>query len=110
MENATVTSVNYEESDTIEKQGKRRDIEKYLNKGYYVKEQRNGYWVLLKASKVEVTLSNSTITRTFNMKEDMRDHYSRTNVTQALVKKFFKDIDSGRITFSMDSEGMYKFN
>jgi len=110
MENTTVTSVNYEKSDTIEKQGKRRDIEKYLNKGYYVKEQRNGYWVLVKASKVQVTLSNSTITRTYNMKEEIREHYNRTRVTEALVKTFLKDVNAGKIFICLDSEGMYTFN
>ncbi len=109
MEKATVTSVNYEKSDTIEKQGKRRDIEKYLENGYYIKEQRNGYWVLVKASRVEVTLSNSTITRTFNMKEDLRSHYGKTRVTEALVKTFLKDINSSKIVICMDSEGTYKF-
>lgn len=109
MEKATVTSVNYEKSDTIEKQGKYEDIEKYLNKGYYVKEERNGYWVLVKASRVDVTLSNSTITRTFNMKEDIRNHYNRTRVTEALANTFLKDVNSGKIAICMDSEGMYQF-
>jgi len=110
MEKATVTSVNYEKSDTIEKQGKRRDIEKYLDNGYYVKVQRNGYWVLVKASQVQVTLSNSTGTRTFNMKEEIREHYNRTKVTEALARTFLKDVNAGNIPMCMNSEGMYTFN
>jgi hypothetical protein len=110
MEKATVTSVNYEKSDTIEKQGKQKDIQKYLNDGYYVKVQRNGYWVLVKPSQVQVTLSNSKITRTYNMKEEIREHYNRTNVTEALARTFFKDLTAGKISINMDSEGMYTFN
>ncbi|MDD2376494.1 MAG: hypothetical protein PHD15_04540 [Clostridia bacterium] len=110
MGNTTVTAVNYEESHTVQMQGKRRDIEKYLKKGYHVKEERNGYWVLVKDSRVKVTLTNSTITRTFNMKEDIREHYNRTRVTAALIKTFSKDINSGKIVICMDSDGMYTFN
>ncbi len=110
MEKATVKSIRYEKSDTIEKQGKYRDIEKYLNDGYNVKQSRNGYWVLIKASKVNVTLSNSTITKTFNMKEDIREYYNRTRVTEALVKTFLKDVNSNKIVLCMDSEGSYTFD
>jgi hypothetical protein len=110
MEDTTVAAIRYEESDTIERQGKHRDIEKYLDKGYYVKVERNGYWVLVKPSKVNVTLSNSAITKTFNMKEDIREHYNRTYVTEALVRTFSKDVESGKIVIRMDSDGTYTFN
>ncbi len=58
--------VNYIESDKIETQGKRQEIQKYLDNGYYVKEDRNGYWVLVRTAKVQVTLTNSYGTKTFN--------------------------------------------
>jgi hypothetical protein len=44
MEKSTVTSVNYEKSDTIEKQGKRRDIEKIFRK--WLLNQRAAEWLL----------------------------------------------------------------
>ena len=109
MEIATVTAINYEKSDTIQMQGKRRNIEKYLDKGYYVKEERNGNWVLVKSSSVKVTLRNSKITRTINMKEDIRKHYNRTRVTAALVRNFLKDINSGKIVIRMNFDGRYAF-
>jgi len=110
MEDTTVTAVNYQESDTIQMQGNRQSIQKYLNTGYHIKEHRNGFWVLVKGSRVEVTLTNSKISKTHNMKEDIRQHYSRSRVTAALVKTFFKDVSSGKIVIRMDSEGMYAFN
>lgn len=109
MEKANVLSIEYIKSDTVETQGKRKDIERYLKKGYYIKEQRNGYWVLVKSSRVDVTLNNSECTKTFNMKEDIREYYNRDRVTEALIRNFSKDVKSGKIVFTMDSEGMYSF-
>ena len=59
MEKAMVLSIEYQQSDSIETQGKRSDIDRYIKDGYYVKENRYGYWVLVKSAKLYVTLSNS---------------------------------------------------
>ena len=107
MEKANITSINYEPSDTIEMQGKRKDIDKYLKKGYYIKEERNGYWVLVKAARLIVTLKNSSCTKTFNMKEEVLDYYGKARISESLVNKFKMDIDNGTITIDMDSEGSY---
>ena len=80
MEKVTKIVVEYEPSDTIEVQGKRDKIEKYLKKGYSVKEERNGYWVLIKKAKVWVTLTNSYCTKTFSIKADILDYYSKKKI------------------------------
>ncbi|GEM_PF-1311798 len=107
MEKATISSITYEPSDTIEKQGKRRDIEKYLNAGYYIKEERNGYWVLVKAAQLKVTLTNSFCARTFNMKADVCKYYGRQRISQSLIEEFMKDIKDDKVSIYMDSEGYY---
>lgn len=107
MEKATNLSISYEPSDTIEMQGKRSNIEKYLNLGYYVKEDRNGYWVLVKAAQLMVTLTNSSCTRTFNMKANVCDYYGKQRISQSLIEKFKKDIKEDKVSIYMDSEGSY---
>lgn len=107
MEKAKIISIDYESSDTIERQGKRKDIDKYLKNGYYIKEDRNGYWVLVKAARLIVTLTNSSCTRTFNMKAEVREYYGKTHISQSLADRFRKDIHNGTITIYMDLEGNY---
>lgn len=107
MEKATVLSIVYVPSDSIEMQGKRKDIEKYLNAGYYIKENRNGYWVLVKAAQLNVTLKNSSCTRTYNMKEDVCDYFGRKRISQSLIDRFTQDIEDGKISIYMDLEGSY---
>lgn len=107
MEKCSVIYVKYEPSDTIERQGKRSSIEKYLKKGYYIKEERNGYWLLVKPAQINVKVSNSSGTRTFNMKQDILDYYRRDKISEKLIKKFEEDIQEGKINIYMDAEGNY---
>ncbi|MDF2877505.1 MAG: hypothetical protein K0S30_601 [Clostridia bacterium] len=107
MKKITNAFVAYEPSDSIEIQGKRSDIEKYLNKGYYIKENRNGYWVLVKPAQLNVTLSNSFCTRTFNMKTDVCMYYGKIRISQTLADKFRKDVANGTISLYMDEEGYH---
>ncbi|MDF2800319.1 MAG: hypothetical protein K0S61_222 [Anaerocolumna sp.] len=108
MEKAKIISIIYEPSDTIEKQGKRKDIERYLKDGYYIKEERNGYWVLVKTARLIVTLANDSHTRVFNMKEDICDYYGKNRISQSLVDRFSKDIGNGTISIFLDSKGNYE--
>lgn len=105
MEEVTNVIVNYEPSDNIEKQGKYEKIKKYEKLGYYIKEERNGYWVLVKAAKVLVTLTNSKCTHTFNMKSDILNYYGKQKISKNLVDTFRDDVGNGKIKFEMDEEG-----
>lgn len=107
MEKAIILSITYEASDSIEMQGKRKDIEKYLNAGYYIKEDRNGYWVLVKAAQLNVTINNSSCTRTYNMKVDVCDYYGKKRISQSLTDRFTQDIEYGKISIYMDLQGNY---
>ncbi len=99
--------IEYEPSDTIEKQGKRGDIQKYLKKGYYIKEERNGYWVLVKSSKVIINISNSSGNWTFDIKQDILDFYEKKKISEKLVEKFKQDIKDDKVSIYMDEKGNY---
>jgi hypothetical protein len=107
MEKCSIIYVKYEPSDFIEIQGKRSSIEKYLKKGYYIKEERNGYWLLVKPAQVNVKVSNSLGTQTFNMKQDILDFYRRDKISEKLIDKFEEDIQKEKINIYMDAEGNY---
>lgn len=108
MEKAKIISINYEPSDTIQMQGKRKDTEKYCKAGYYRKEDRNGYFVLVKTARLIVVLASYSQTREFNMKEDVLDYYGKKRISPSLVDRFSKDICNGTISIFVDSHGNYE--
>lgn len=110
MAETNVVAINSVSSDSVEIQGKRDKIQKYLDKGYYVKESRNGYWVLVKPAQLNVTLSDGDTTETFNMKQDVCDHYGRQRISDSLVEKFRKDVNAGKISITLDPRGGYSFS
>lgn len=52
-----------------------------------------------------VTLTNSFCSKTFSMKSNILDYYSKQKISANLVEKFQKDINDGKISFSMDKDG-----
>ena len=109
MQKVECVFVNYFPSDKIETQGNRQEIQKYLDNGYYIKEDRNGYWVLVKTAKVQVTLTNSYGTKTFDVKGDILSYYGRERITEKLVNQFQNDINNGKIIFEM-SQNLNEWN
>lgn len=107
MQKAQILSIDYEPSDSIEMQGKREKIEKYLKKGYYVKESRNGYWVLVRTARVIVTVSNTYGKKVLDLKGDILDYYGKSRISQATIQKFSNDINSGVISILVDAQGCY---
>lgn len=111
MKSANYEYSTYEVSDTITCQGSSKSIERYKKDGYYVKEQRNGYWVLYKPVKVWVVLSCAGTRRTFNMKEDICDLYGISKISNKAYQRFINEINIGTIRFEIDnSTGDYKIN
>jgi len=106
-ENCEVKGIEYERSDTIEKQGPRDAITKYLKKGYYVKETRNGYWVLVRPARVIITVKSSAGTQDMNMKQDILDYYEKQKISEKLVANFKQDIDNKKIVICLDANGDY---
>lgn len=99
MQKVEFVTASYEMSSSMEIQGKREKIEPYLKKGYYVKENRNGYWVLVRAAKVDVIVKKDNKKMSFNMKSEICDYYGKQRISEKLYCKFFADADSKKIKF-----------
>ena len=109
MKKAKVVYITYNESDTITYQGKRANINKYLKQGYSIKEERNGFWVLIKPVTVIAMLENDDGEKAmFNIKEDILRYYNRKKISEALVQKFIDQYEDGKITFYME-DNSYSF-
>lgn len=102
-----VKDIMYETSDTIEKRGKRDDIEKYLKKGYYIKESRNGYWVLVRPSRVIITVKDSAGVQDMNFKQAILDYYGKIKISEKQVVKFAQDLKNEKIKVCRHQNGSY---
>ncbi len=109
MEKTSILAIDYRNSKRKTFQGKRKEIQVFLNDDYYVHSEHDGHWVLVKPPIVNVTLSSADVTKTFDMKEEVLKHYKRRRLNQNLVKKFEKDVNAGKIKISLDSSGTYSF-
>lgn len=106
MKKATYEKTIYEASDCIQTQGKRSKIDKYLQEGYYIKEERNGFWILVKPAKIIVTLKNDEGIQSFNMKQDICALYGKQRISENTFGRFCKDALEGRIEFELGN-GQY---
>lgn len=108
MEKATFVNATYKQSSTITRQGNRSSIQRYLNEGYRIKEDRNGYWVLTKPATLTVVLADSNhIVHSFQMKEDALQYYGQSRISEKLANTFISDAIDGKIEFYMDNNGSY---
>ncbi|HEK5054534.1 TPA: hypothetical protein SOL97_003325 [Clostridioides difficile] len=108
MERCKICSVEYQSSDTINTQGKRSDIDKYIQRGYRITMNSYGNWSLKKDAKVYVQIENSSRTENFDMKYDIIEFYSRKRISETLVEDFKEDISSGIVSIYMDENGNYE--
>lgn len=102
--NANFINVTTQNSEKIEHQGNKASLRPYLSSGYIVKIERNGYYLLVKPSKVLVTIGNSSLQRTFNMKNDILNYYGRERINDKLVERFREDASNGKIKFDLNPE------
>ena len=108
MKKATLVKATYEHSSTITHQGNRASIQAYLNKGYHIKESRNGYWVLSKPASLTVILKDyNNVVHSFQMKEDVFKYYGQSRISEKLAKTFISDANAGKVKFYMDNTGSY---
>lgn len=110
MTETIVKSINYEKSDNIEFQGTEKEAQNYIKKGYNIRLRRNGYFVVGKPCKINVTLAMGNALQQFNMRSDILDHYGKEKMTKALFEKFKKDIEKGNINLKLHSKDEYSFN
>ena len=95
--------VRYESSASIEHQGNRLSIDRYLRQGYFIKVSRNGYWVLVKPAQVNVTAycgENGSFT--YDMKDDILEKYGRSKISYDLVETFKNDFSNGSLSVEAD--------
>lgn len=104
-----ILSAFYERSDTIEHQGNRKSIQKYLNNGYNINQERNGFWVLTKPVRALITIGNSKKRKTFDMKEDICQYYGKQRISKKMFDNFCNEAKEGKIKFTLDSDGSYTF-
>ena len=108
MEKATLVNALYNQSSTITHQGNRASIQPYLRKGYRIKEDRNGYWVLIKPASLTITLKDSkNIVYSFEMKEEAVEYYGKQKISEKLANTFINDAIAGKIKFYLDDTGSY---
>lgn len=95
----------YDRSSSMEVQGTREKISRYLKDGYYVKEQRNGYYLLVKPSKVIVRIQTPNGVMNINLKKQILEYYGKCKISEKRVKKFNDDSLAGKIKFYLDDTG-----
>lgn len=107
MTQAFIVNYEYIPSETIETRGKRNEIRSRYP-GYKVKVEKNGYWILTKTAKLEVTLrwGNGRV-ETFNMRSEILDLYGKKKATERLLETFVKDVEKGKREIWMDDYSCY---
>ena len=100
-----VKSSNYIPSDEIEIQGKRRDIKPNL-KNYYIKEERNGYFLLVRTAKIfaEIITSDNMI-KNIEIKQAVLNYYGKSRISSSLFEKFQKDLMKKKVILIIDEKG-----
>lgn len=109
LELAKVQDIHYEKSESITTQGSRKSIKPLLDSGYYVKEERYGFWVLYKPVRVIITLRsyNGTKSYSFNIKQDICNIYGKKRISEQIYYDFIDDMERERFIFKIDETTNY---
>ena len=103
MEELTYICSYFERSATINHQGTRASIQRYLKDGFSIKQDRNGFWVLTKPSRAWFTFKNSSgeLVR-FDMRGKIMLHYGKQKFYEATYKRFVKELSDGTVKVCLD--------
>lgn len=110
MTKTIVKSIIYVNADTVEFEGTEQEVQKFLKKGYKIHSEQNGFLVLVKPAKINVTLSKGVLTKNFDMSEEVLAFYSRKKTNPKLVERFKQDINTGKLKLVLESEDEYSFS
>lgn len=103
MEKLHYVSSYFESSDTVTHQGNWQSIQKFLNDGYSVQVERNGYWVLIKYSRAWVIFSNDRGEKfRFDMRSDILSYYCLQKLYKSRFDRFVTDLARGKINVYLD--------
>ncbi len=89
-------------SETREKQGKRKEIEKYAKQyGYKITLEKNGYFVLTKPMQVAIfEYKDGELNRAADPRRYFRkNHPEYEKLTQKRVEKLVDDLNNGIVNF-----------
>ncbi len=104
MEKLYYVSSYFEPSETITHQGTRKSIQKFLDRGFSIQQERNGFWVLIKKSHAWVTFTDSANNHLrFDMRGNIMAHYSKQKLYEATFNKFVNEVSKGKINVYLDS-------
>lgn len=104
----SINSYYYEPSDNALVQGGQKKIQKYQDKGYYIKSGSNGSYIMVKPSEAIVYFDVDGKKHSESVKELIRDNYGVKNVTEKKLETFVSDCNSGKIDLKYsDSNGLY---
>jgi hypothetical protein len=87
----------YSPSDKQEKQGKRSEMKKYINQGYKIQLERNGYFVLVKTAKILLRFSEKKKIHEIDISYDVKEFYDKKRVTEKLAEKIAADIKNEKV-------------
>lgn len=106
MLQAKSIDIYYVPSETIEYQGSRESVyERFLKKGYYVNQERNGYWILFRPCQIIVTAHCEDGSQYIHdMKRGILEHYDRKRISPKLVRTFKKDFNAGKLFIDVSDQ------
>ncbi len=97
--------IYYVPSETIEYQGSRESVQRFVRKGYYVNLERNGYWILFRPCQIIVTAHCEDGSQYIHdMKRGILEHYDRKRISKKLVATFEKDFRSGKLFIDVSDQ------
>lgn len=104
-EKETLKFINaqYVHSDSVQLQGTYDVVKPYLSQGYYIKEDRNGYWLLLRAASIAVILKDSKKARKYYLKDEICHFYGRRRVSENLFETFYDEASRNMIRFFLEN-------
>lgn len=104
MEKLSYVSSYFEPSETVTHQGTRSSIQKFLNQGFSVQQERNGFWVLIKKSHAWVIFKDRAGNQhKFDMRNKIMTHYGKQKLYEATFNRFVKEVSNGTINIYLDS-------
>lgn len=105
MEKATFVYATYEDSSSRTHHGSRKSIQRFIDNGYYVKEARNGFYVLVKPARIIAVFkdTNGELYH-FDIKQDILEFYGKERISKSLFEKFQDDASKEVILFYLDDD------
>lgn len=100
----------YSPSYKLEKQGKRSEMKKYINQGYKIQLERNGYFVLVKTAKILLRFSEKKKIHEIDISYEVKEFYDKKRVTEKLAEKIAADIKKEKVNLTIKENRFVQIN